>query len=214
MIQSPGLVDRRVFRQPVFDDDPDRVALVDLDRGAGHRAVEAPDIHLQMREQLALDRHRDQVKFLGPVAHRVQGSLVRSGASTGTGGRPGLRRPATSLPRSVGLPTGPPRPGRSRGYPSFAVATVVPVVAARPLGQGVRGAGRIARLTPRQQARGDGRAGAQKIASRGGAVHGWPSNPELGQHAIIPHERNVSVPRKVITVRQQSAYCSRRMAAL
>ena len=49
-------------------------------------------------------------------SRKVQDSLARSGVTTGTGGSPGFRRPGTSLPRSVGLPTEPPEPGRSRGY--------------------------------------------------------------------------------------------------
>ena len=111
-------VDRGEFGEPVLDDDPHPVALIDLDHRAGHRAVEAPDVHLEVGEELALHRHRDQVELLGTVAERP-GELGQVGVTTGTGGSPGFRSPGTSLPRSVGLPTGPPEPGRSRGYSSL-----------------------------------------------------------------------------------------------
>ena len=57
-------VNGRRLGQLVVDDEAHTVALNDLDRRAGHRAVEAPDIHEQPRQELALDGHAVEVELL------------------------------------------------------------------------------------------------------------------------------------------------------
>ncbi len=103
------------LREFVVQHDAHPVALGDLDGGSGHGAVVAPVVHEGVGQQLALDGLGVEVEFLGPVDHlprQVVGKVRRLDEHGRLGGG---TEPGTSLPRSVGLPSGPPGPACSRG---------------------------------------------------------------------------------------------------
>ena len=108
-------VDARRFGELVVDPDPHPVALVDLDGRAGHRVVEAPDVDEQIGQELTPGVAAIKVEFLDAIDHlpgELLGQVGHDHARRRLARRP---EPRHEHPRSVGLPTGPPVLGRSRG---------------------------------------------------------------------------------------------------
>ena len=115
---EPMPVDARRLGQVVVHDDANAVAFDRLDRRTGHAAVKAPDVDVEVGQELAPGVPAVEVELLRAALHGPGELLGEVGRRDGHRWLAGLAVAGDELPAVGGAPTGPPAPGCSRGYSS------------------------------------------------------------------------------------------------